>query len=233
MGNSRVYWNETKKREQHRVNDTVGLRQVLTFPVLPCRLLPYCSPWLFWVAVGRFLAHPAWMLHSCEYRVVLCSPFYPSAQHDFWLHGKHSGNICLVNKWEKIKYSYPFMHLLFLFGFCISHLTRLKLMCNLWYPHGWGRQERDHIIVAFTLTYSIFLPPRSCTLAHSLPSSPSPFFLSLSLSGFLLLPLHSHGSRTSKHGVSGIQEVTHVVKFLVVFLFCFVFTFPPCLFVFS
>lgn len=127
----------------------------------------YCSE-LQWADFLRILP---WMLHSLRAEVVLCSPFYPSAQHDFWLHSKHSGNICLVNKWEKIKYSYPFMHLLFLFGFCISHLTRQKLMCNLWHPHGWGRQERDHIIVAFTLTYSFFSPPRCCTLARSLTHS--------------------------------------------------------------
>ena len=138
---------------------------------------PYCSE-LQWADFLRILP---WMLHSLRAEAVLCSPFYPSAQHDFWLHSKHSGNICLVNKWEKIKYSYPFMHLLFLFGFCISHLTRQKLMCNLWYPHGWGRQERDHSIVAFTLTYSFFFPPHSYTFAHSF----TPFF---SLS-FLSFPL--------------------------------------------
>ena len=104
--------------------DTLGLSQVFAFLVLPAAFFRtvalYCSE-LQWADFLRILP---WMLHSLRAEIVLCLPFYPSAQHDFWLHSKHSGNICLVNKWEKIKYSYPFMHLLFLFGFCISHLTR-------------------------------------------------------------------------------------------------------------
>lgn len=47
------------------------------------------------------------------------------------------------------------MHPLFLFGlhFCIFHLTRQKLMASLWLEQ---RQEKDHSIVTFTLTYSWF-----------------------------------------------------------------------------